>query len=81
MPTATISFNLEDQDDELAFNRFVKSTDMAMVLWELMNNTKKKVEYEMESQKLDGYDTLDLVFEKILELMEERNINLSELIV
>lgn len=80
MPKATITFNLEDQDDQQAFKRFLKSTDMALILWELVHNTKKEMEYEIYEKELDSYGALKLIFERIYDLIEERNINLNELI-
>lgn len=37
--TATLTFNLDDPDDRKAHLRCVKSTDMAIALFEIMNNS------------------------------------------
>ena len=77
---AQLIFNLDNFDDEMAHRRCVKSTDMAIVLWELVHNSKKKLEYSMESDTLTRYDALDMVFDKIIELLNESNIDIDKLI-
>ena len=67
----------------MAFLRCVKSTEMAMCLWEIVYNTKKKISYKLDSQDAPeiSYDALDFVFERIHEILDENNIKLEELIV
>jgi hypothetical protein len=78
---ATLRFDLNDPDDSMAHLRAVKSLDLSLVLWELCHNTKKSIEYEIENKNLDGYQTLDLIYEKIHELMEEHDVNVYKLVV
>ena len=42
---ATLDFDLDNPDDRMAHMRAVKSLDMAIVLFELQTNLKKKCEY------------------------------------
>lgn len=65
---AKLIFDLNDFDDIRAYNRANKSQDMAIVLFEISNNIKRR------SKNLDD------VFERIAELMEDNNIDLNELI-
>jgi hypothetical protein len=53
---------------------------MALMLWELMHNSKKSLEWKMESNSIDRYDALDMVFQRINELLEEYDINVDKLI-
>lgn len=80
MPTAKLEFDLNDSDDIMAHLRAVKSTDMAMVLWNMAHNTKKSIYSQIEFNKLDPYDAVDKVFEKFWEDMNEHGINLDDLI-
>ena len=79
-------FNLDDLDDTLAYKRCVKATDMAMALWEIVYNTKKRIGYEMDGLELQGkpdlsmYEACDLVFDKIHEILEEHHIDIEDLI-
>ena len=38
MSTATLTFDLSDSDERMEHLRCVKSTDMALVLWQLSSN-------------------------------------------
>jgi hypothetical protein len=80
MATATLTFDLNDSDDMIAHLRAVKSLDMAMALWEIVHNTKKGLEWSMEGKEMDKYDALEMVYEKIREILEEHNIKTDELI-
>jgi hypothetical protein len=80
MAKATIEYNLSDPDDAMAHLRAVKSLDMAMALWDIVHNTKKGLEWSMEGKEIDKYDALELVFEKIHEILNDHNIRTDELI-
>jgi hypothetical protein len=80
MAEATLKFDLNDPDDIIAHKRAVKSLDMAMALWEITHNTKKGLEWSLEGKDIDKYDVLELVFEKIYEILDDNNINTDELI-
>ena len=81
MAKAKIEFDLNDVDDRMSHLRAVKSLDMAMALWELTHNTKKGLEWSMEGKEMDKYDALEMVFEKIYEILDEHNIRTDELIL
>jgi hypothetical protein len=80
MAKAILEFDLNDPDDIMAHLRAVKALDMALVLWELAYNAKKKIHMAIEFDKLDAYDAVDQIFEKLHEEMNERGINLDELV-
>jgi len=77
---AQLNFDLENLDDEMEIKRCLKSTEMALVLWELVHNSKKSLEWKMEADTINRYDALDMVFERISELLEEYDINIDKLI-
>lgn len=77
---AIIEFNLDDPDDRNAYEIHNKSKDMAFLLWHLMTNKKKELEYKLEAYKtFDKYETLDLVFEEIAMMLQEENIDIDKL--
>jgi hypothetical protein len=79
---ATLEFDLDNPDDRMAHMRAVKSLDMAIVLFELQTNLKKKCEYIAEAQEADSdiHDGVYLVFQQISELMYENGIIIDDLI-
>jgi hypothetical protein len=81
MPKAILEYDLNDQDDQMAHLRAIKSLDMALVLWEMAYNTKKKIQSQAENEKLDSYDAIEKVFEKLWEELNEHGINLDQLII
>ena len=75
---AKLKFNLEFPDERKAHMRCVKSTDMAIVLFDILYNAIKKIHHENESEAfLEGIDS---TLNYIRELCEDRNINIDELL-
>ena len=81
MAEAILKYDLNDMDDAMAHMRAVKSLDMALALWELLNNSKRTLERAMHEKEMDKYEALDMVYERIYELMDEHNIKLDDLII
>lgn len=80
MAKVTIEFNLDSADDKHDYYLHNKADDMAMFIWQLAHNTKKELEYDLESKtKYSRYDALDLLFSKIQEMLEEYDINVDKL--
>lgn len=83
---AILEFDLNDHDDIISHKRATKALDMGMAIWELVYNTKKSilncVEAALEEDKnLTPYDAVDIVYDKIWEILNEHNVNIDELIV
>ena len=82
MAKATLEFDLNDSDDAMAHLRAVKSLDMALVLWEMLYNTKKSLQWKMESGEIkDNEDMLDKVYERFWELLDEHGVKIDQLVV
>jgi hypothetical protein len=81
MAEAILKYDLNDTDDAMAHMRAIKSLDMALALWELLNNSKRTLERTMHEKEMDKYEALDMVYERIYELMDEHNIKLDDLII
>ena len=77
---AKLEFDLTDFDDKLEHLRCVKSTDMAMVLWELQHNSYRTITngYGDDDSFVKG---VDAVFERIQELLDEHDIKPDKLII
>ena len=88
MATATLQFDLNDPDDVRAHLRAVKSLDMALAIWEITYNLRKKTYYEIEEREIrnkenntnEPVDGVEILMEKIFEVLEEHGINTDELI-
>jgi hypothetical protein len=81
MAKATLEFDLTDSDDMMEFERAVKATDMALVLWELVFNTKKKVFNDIEFDKIESpYDAIDKLYERLYEDLNDHGLNMDKLL-
>jgi dTDP-4-dehydrorhamnose reductase len=82
MPQATLTFDLTDSDDAMAHLRAVKSLDLALAIWDIVHNTKKSLEWSLESkEEISRYDVVDLVYDKIYAILEEHDVVIDKLIV
>ena len=82
---ATLEFDLNDFDERMAHMRCAKSTEMAIVLFEIAYNLRKQVERKMEAEEmkgneLDPYEVLDLTMVEILRHYDENGILIDDLI-
>jgi len=80
MAKATLEFNLDDPYDQQAHLRAIKSVDMASFIFQLISNEKKSIMYQLENRDMKDWETVNLVFERIHELLDEYGINIDELI-
>ncbi len=80
MAKAKIEYDLNDIDDRYAHLRAVKSLDLALAIWDITHNTKKALEWSMEGKEMDKYDALEMVYDKIYEILDEHNIKIDELL-
>jgi hypothetical protein len=81
MSTATLTFDLNDRDDRIEFERMMKAKDMAMALWELdMNGYRKFTKYN-ERQEGAYQEGIEEVFEYIRALLSHHEIDIEQLIV
>ena len=82
MAKATLEFDLTDSDDMMEFERAVKATDMALVLWQLVFNAKKQIFNEIEFEKIESpYDAIDKFYERLYEELDNHGLNMDKLIV
>ena len=75
---ATLTFDLNDHDERMAHYRCVEALNMAIVLFEISVNLKKKCMHSAEN--LEDVKGIDICFEQIHELLNDYGINLDKLI-
>lgn len=76
---AKIIYDLSDRDDLLAHLRAVKSTEMAIVIWEMLNNSYKKLTKYTEVSD-DYANGVEDAIDYMIGLCEENGININDLI-
>jgi DNA-binding ferritin-like protein len=82
MAKATLEFDLNDPDDQMAHLRAVKSLDITLALWEMLYNTKKSFQWKMESGEIkENDDILEKVYERFWEILDEHGIKIDELVI
>ena len=72
-----MKYTIQTHDDYEA-RRLLKSTDMAMALWDIQFNLRKRLERQIEGIGADEF--LDTIFEEINEILEEHDINADNLV-
>ena len=77
---ATLKFNLEFPDEQKAHLRCVKSTDMAIVLFDLLCNARKTIAHNHQDASEDFMEGVEVVMHHIRKVCEDNNINIDELI-
>jgi hypothetical protein len=76
--TATLEYNLEDKSDDLAFTRAIKSNDLALVLFKILNRRKNLEELHSDDESyLEGIAT---TYKELCCLLEEHEIDIDELV-
>lgn len=76
MAEALLKFNTENKEDLMALNRALKSLDMTIVLFEIVNNLRRKLEYD----ESNDFNTIEKTFDAIYQLVDEYNLILDDLI-
>jgi molecular chaperone GrpE (heat shock protein) len=79
---ATLEFDLTDFDQAQEHYRCIMATDMAIILFEL-SSAKKRFYHVIESaqeEDINAYDGVDMVLEKLHELLEEHGVSIDKLI-
>ena len=77
---AVLKFNLEFPDEQKAHLRCVKSTNMAIVLFDLLCNARKSIAHDHQDASDDFMEGVEVVMEHIGKLCDDNNINIDELI-
>lgn len=82
MSKAVISFNLKDIEEEQDFKRYVKSKDMALAIWDILN-VRKDLERKFESKStinVDVFDGINDFAKEISDILDNYSLDIDELI-
>jgi hypothetical protein len=71
---AILEFNLEELEDRQAHLRCIKSTDMAIALFDIIYNIRK------DAERGNDDDPIEYIYKKIHEVLDEQGIVIDELI-
>ncbi len=71
---------------ELSPEQLTKSLDLALAIWEIIYNAKKgmeiKIEKALEEDKnFTPYDSLDLIYDSIYDILSEHGIVIDDLVI
>lgn len=78
--TGILEFNLDDSADMQAYLRAVKSTKLAIALWDMDQYLRSQTKYAPDSMPKEVYDALQEVRDKLHEIMSDNSIDLDELL-
>lgn len=82
MAKGILKFNISDPDENQDFKRAVKSFDMAMALWDILQ-LRKKMENRFDGQdntNNDVFDGIEEMANEISTILEKYNIDIDELV-
>ena len=82
MAKAILKYDISDPDENQDFKRAVKSFDMAMALWDIIQ-LRKKMENRFEAQdntNNDVFDGIDAMAEGIGNILDKHSIDIDELL-
>ena len=77
---AQLTFDLDDYDDKIEHLRCVQATDLCSAVWDFLNNTRSDLKEYAVSNDIDVEDSINLVYKKFWEILEEKNIDIDKLI-
>lgn len=83
---AILEFNLDDFDDKLSHLRAVNSTSLALFIWDIKHNLKKKIDHKIsqaleEDKNITPHDSLEIIYDEIHGLLAEYGIDIDSLIM
>ena len=79
---AKLTFDLDNPDDVTQHLRAIKSLDLAIVIYDILQ-LRKKLERRFENTDNTNNDVFDGIQEyadEVVKILEERNINIEELL-
>jgi hypothetical protein len=79
---AILKFNISDIDERQDFLRAIKSQDMAMAIWDILQ-LRKAMERRFENAdntNNDVFDGIDAMSQGISDILEEYDISIDKLI-
>jgi hypothetical protein len=75
-----LEFNLDDQEDEVAYMRCVKAKNLAIALWDMDHYLRGKTKHAPDSMSPEVYDALLETRDELHKIMSHHSIDLDELL-
>ena len=76
---AKLEYDLDNPDDKIAHMRCVKSTDMALMLWDIKQKIRSKLKYDEKLSEAEFHQWA-IMQDEFYSIASEYGINLDELI-
>lgn len=76
---AILEFNLDDQDDEVAYTRCVKAKDMALALHRITEILRNWTKYKELSE--ETYDSISVIRDEVYQTLENHSLDIDDLII
>jgi hypothetical protein len=76
----TLEFNLDDQEDEVAYMRCVKAKNLAIALWDIDQYLRTSIKHAPDSMSKEVYDALQETRDELYRIMSHHSIDLDELL-
>jgi len=80
MTKAVLKYNLKDPNEKQAFECAIKSMDLAMFVFNVMNNIPLRVEWAVEQNELTAMETVEFYNEQIYMELNHFGIDIDKLI-
>ena len=82
MGKAILKFDLNDFDDRIAHLRAVKSLDLSMAIWDILQlrKTMERRFENTENTNNDVFDGIDAICDGILEILDDHGIKIDDLV-
>lgn len=82
MAKAILKFDLNDFDDRMAHLRAVKSLDLSMAIWDILQlrKTMERRFENTENTNNDVFDGIDAMSDGILEILDDHGIKIDDLV-
>lgn len=82
MAKGILKFDLNDFDDRMAHLRAVKSLDLSMAIWDILQlrKTMERRFENTENTNNDVFDGIDAICDGILEILDDHGIKIDDLI-
>lgn len=77
MAKATITYNLEDNDDKIAFERSTKAIDLCKILWDMQQEFRRLLKYQELTP--DVSEQVEKLSDFFQEKLFENNVDLDTL--
>ena len=80
MAKAILEFDLSNPEDANDYKRANKALSMAIALWDIDQYLRAQTKYAPDSMSEEAYNALSEAREKFYQILNERDINIDEIL-